>query len=396
VHVADLHLGYAQYNLETRRQDFSQAFKEIVDKTIELQPDFLIIAGDVFHQARPSNATLEASIRDFRRLRDARIPVLVVDGSHDAAPNLVTGTILIPLDSADLLHYLPRHEGACWRNEKCYVYGIPNYGTRRKTAENLPQFYEQNPPKPDPHLFNIFVFHMAIDLPHIKPPQMEAEASPELLPLGFNYYAGGHVHSPLKSNFKTGTLAYSGPPETVYYDDARQAKGLYHVTVSEKGEVSIEHVKLPSTRRFVIIEEDYSGMTPSQISEAVSNSIKESDEEGVIIVPILEGVLPAEASRSEVDLAKIRNSADQALIVHPIMRLRTAELPEEVVRSIFEGELKDLQAKTFEYFLQIFSERFPRHEAERVARLSLDLIEPLNQKDEKKISQALEEYLNAN
>ncbi len=395
MHVADLHIGYSQYNLEARRRDFSQAFTEIVDTTVELQPDFMIVAGDVFHHARPSNVTLEASIRDFRRLRKADIPVLVVDGSHDAAPNQVTGTILTPLDSADLLHYLPRHAGASWRNESYYIYGIPNYGTRRKTAENLPLFYERNPPTPDPALFNIFVFHMALDLPQMKPPQMEAEATPDLLPTGFNYYAGGHVHEALTSDFKTGTLAYSGPPETVYYGDARHEKGFYHVQVNASGKVDIKQIHLQSTRRFVIIEEDYSGMTPAQISEAVSISVKENDEDGVIIVPILEGTLPAEASRSEVDLTRIRNSAEKALTVHPIMRLKTADLPDEVVRSIFEGELKDLRAKAFDYFLQIFSERYPRHQAERVARLSLNLIEPLNQKDEKKVKEAFEEYLNA-
>ena len=39
VHASDLHLGYAQYGLEARRQDFDNAFKEVVDKTIELKPD---------------------------------------------------------------------------------------------------------------------------------------------------------------------------------------------------------------------------------------------------------------------------------------------------------------------------------------------------------------------
>src|SRR4030066_2503003 len=94
VHVSDLHLGYAQYNLEVRREDFDRAFREIVDKTIELKPDFMIIAGDLFHHARPSNMTLESTIRSFKRLKDAGIPVLTVDGSHDSAPNTITGTIL--------------------------------------------------------------------------------------------------------------------------------------------------------------------------------------------------------------------------------------------------------------------------------------------------------------
>jgi hypothetical protein len=38
-HAADLHLGYAQYGLEARREDFDRAFEELVNKTIELKPD---------------------------------------------------------------------------------------------------------------------------------------------------------------------------------------------------------------------------------------------------------------------------------------------------------------------------------------------------------------------
>jgi len=389
-------LGYTQYNLEVRRRDFNRAFKEVVDKTLELKPDFMIIAGDIFHHARPSNVTLEAAIKNFSRLRDAEIPVLVVDGSHDAAPNIITSTILNPLDAAGLLYYLPRHEGACWRNEKCYIYGIPNYRTRRKTEEQLPLFYKENKPSPNPALFNIFVFHMALDLPSVKPPQMEAEAPPELLPEGFNYYAGGHVHKPFKSRFKTGTLAYSGSTETVYYDDAKLKKGFYNVQVDEKGKAELQHTQLESPRRFVILKNDYAHMTPAKISETAAHRVKENDEEGVIIVPVLKGVLPAEANRSQIDIARIRNAAEKALLVHPIIRLNEAEVPEEVVRSIFEGELKDLKTKAFEYFLQIFSERYSRDEAEKIARLSVNIIEPLTRKDEGKVKEALEAHLDAN
>ncbi|MCL1965787.1 MAG: metallophosphoesterase, partial [Candidatus Bathyarchaeota archaeon] len=58
VHVSDLHLGYSQYGLEVRRQDFDNVFAELVDRVVELRPDFLVITGDLFHQPRPSNVTL--------------------------------------------------------------------------------------------------------------------------------------------------------------------------------------------------------------------------------------------------------------------------------------------------------------------------------------------------
>jgi len=393
VHAADLHLGYSQYNLDVRRRDFDSVFGELVDKTIELAPDFMVIAGDIFEHARPSNSTLEAAIANFRRLKDAGIPVLAVDGSHDSAPNVITSTILNPLDSAGLIWYLPRHEGAFWKNESCYVYGIPNFRTARKTQEELPLFLEKKKPVPDPSLFNIFVFHMALDIPAIKPPKMEAEASPESLPGGFNYYAGGHIHKPYMSSFKKGLLVYSGGTETASYDEAKTEKGFYHVQVNKIGKPKIERVKLETARKFIILEQNYTGLIPSKITEAVVKLVKENDEPDVIIVPVVRGVLPAEAGRGEIDLAKIRNAGEKALLVHPLLRLRETEISEEIIRSIFGGDMKDLKAKAFEYFFEIFAENYTREESEKIARFAVDLIAPLVEKRETKVKEKLEEFL---
>lgn len=391
IHTADLHLGYSQYGLEERREDFDRAFSELVDRAVELKPDFIIIAGDLFHQARPSNVTLEAAIKNFSRLRDAGIPVLTVNGSHDSAPNIVTGTILNPLDSAGLIYHLPRHEGACWKKQECcYVYGIPNFRTRRKTEEQLPAFMEQNKPTPDPSIFNICVFHMALDIQGVKPPYMEAEAPPELLPKGFDYYAAGHVHSPYEGKFESGMLVYSGCTETVNYDEAGTKKGFYHVRVDENKRVSLEFVELKSARKFIVLEHDFSGLVPSKITDLAVQHVKDVDTEGAVIIPILKGTLPVEASRAEVDITKIRSAAEKALLVHPIVLLRESGVSEEVVRSIFQGELKDLKTKSFEYFLQIFSERYSSEEAEKIARAAVSLIEPLTKKQEEKVKQTIE------
>ena len=278
VHASDLHLGYAQYGLEARREDFDNAFKELVDRTIELKPDFMIIAGDLFHQPRPSNVTLENTIRNFKRLKDAGIPVLTVDGSHDSAPNTITGTILYPLDSAGLIHHLPRHVGACWRKpDCCYVYGIPNFHNKNKTQEALPKFMTENPPTPEEKVCNIFVFHGAVDLPSVKPPYIEAELSPQQLPDGFDYYAAGHVHERYMTKFKTGILAYSGCTETADYQEAQYPKGFLHVRVNEKGKVNLQEIELSSSRKFVILEQDFSGMPSGKITELATQLVSKAD-----------------------------------------------------------------------------------------------------------------------
>jgi DNA repair protein SbcD/Mre11 len=393
VHAADLHLGYAQYGLEVRRQDFDNAFAELVDRTLELKPEFMVVAGDLFHQPRPSNVTLENTIRSFKRLRDAGIPVLAVDGSHDSAPNSITSTILYPLDSAGLIHYLPRHGGEWRKKGVCYVYGIPNFRTRHKTEEALPAFLEQNPPKPSPDVANVFVLHGAVDSPGATPPYMEAELPPDLIPDGFGYYAAGHVHERYLGKFKSGLLAYSGCTETVSYDENKCTKGFYHVQVTEKGEFQPQLVELTSPRRFLVLEREYTGLNAAKITEQAAQQVHDADEEGAIIIPVLKGVLPAEASRTEIDLTHIRAAAEKALLVHPIVLLKETAVSDEIVRSIFESEFKDLKTKAFEYFLQIFGERYSKEEAEKIARVAVGLIEPLTRKEEEKVTQTLEGLL---
>jgi hypothetical protein len=134
-------------------------------------------------------------------------------------------------------------------------------------------------------------------------------------------------------------------------------------------------------------------MTAAKITELAVQLVKGADEEGVVIIPVLKGVLPAEASRAEVDMAQIRSAAEKALLVHPIVMLRESAVSDEIVRSIFESEFKDLKTKAFEYFLQIFSDRYSREEAEKIARSALSLIEPLTKKQEEKVKQTVEELL---
>jgi DNA repair exonuclease SbcCD nuclease subunit len=395
VHVSDLHLGYSQYGLEVRRQDFDDAFAELVDRVIDFKPDFMIIAGDVFHQPRPTNITLENTIRSFKRLKDAQISVLTVDGSHDSAPNTVTGTILYPLDSAGLIYHLPRHAGACWHKQDCcYVYGIPNYHTRHKTQEALPKFMIENPPTPAKDLFNIFVLHGAVDLHGVKIPYIEAELASEVLPSGFQYYAAGHLHERFSVKFKDGYLVYSGCIETAGYDEARYPKGFNYVQVNENGECQIEQLALSSPRQFIILDEhDFSGVATAKVTEMVVQMVKDADTDGAVIVPVLKGTLPAEASRTEIDVAKICAAGEKALLVHPVVLLKESAILDEVARNIFEDNFKDLKTKSYEYFVQIFSERYSKEDAERIAKSALALIDPLSRRQDEKVKQVIEEAL---
>ena len=101
-HIADPHLGARQYHrltasgINQREADVAQAFRAAVDGVIAARPDVVVVAGDLFHTVRPTNAAIVFAFRQFQRLREALpdSPVIVVAGNHDTPRSSETGSIL--------------------------------------------------------------------------------------------------------------------------------------------------------------------------------------------------------------------------------------------------------------------------------------------------------------
>ncbi len=102
VHAADLHLGYRAYHranpqgVNVREADVARAFRELLDRTARIEPDLLLIAGDVFHTVRPSNAAIADAFRQFSQFRakSKQTQVVIIAGNHDSPKAAETGSIL--------------------------------------------------------------------------------------------------------------------------------------------------------------------------------------------------------------------------------------------------------------------------------------------------------------
>jgi exonuclease SbcD len=101
-HIADPHLGLRQYHRQTpaginqREADVAHAFRAAVDSVIAARPDAIVVAGDLFHSVRPTNAAIVFAFRQFQRLREALpdAPVVLIAGNHDTPRSTETGSIL--------------------------------------------------------------------------------------------------------------------------------------------------------------------------------------------------------------------------------------------------------------------------------------------------------------
>ena len=83
MHIADVHLGYAQYGSSNRYNDFYHSFAKAIDTALKEEVDFVIIAGDLFHQRILSPQTLLQAAHELERLNRATIRVVGVMGNHE-------------------------------------------------------------------------------------------------------------------------------------------------------------------------------------------------------------------------------------------------------------------------------------------------------------------------
>lgn len=101
-HLADLHLGFRQYQRlssagnNQREADVARATRHAIDAVVANAPDLILVAGDVFHQVRPSNPMILFALKELTRLRTALpdTPVVMIAGNHDLPRAAETGCIL--------------------------------------------------------------------------------------------------------------------------------------------------------------------------------------------------------------------------------------------------------------------------------------------------------------
>jgi len=101
-HLADLHLGFRQYERQTpkggnqREADVAEAFRRAVNDLLEQRPELIVIAGDVFHSVRPTNAAILFLFMQLQRIRAGLpdTPIVLIAGNHDTPRSAETWSIL--------------------------------------------------------------------------------------------------------------------------------------------------------------------------------------------------------------------------------------------------------------------------------------------------------------
>lgn len=210
-HLADLHIG--GWRSPRLRPLAILSLKKIINESIKENVDFVLISGDLFNTSLPSIDEFKTVMIQFKRLKEKEIPIYLIPGSHDFSPTgktmidiLETANLCINVFKGKIENGILNLEFTTDKKTGAKITGILG---KKGTLEK--KFYNSlNKSKLEAEDgFKIFMFHTALD--GLKPKGLEnmESMSESLLPNGFNYYAGGHVHSIIeKDNPK---IVFPGP-----------------------------------------------------------------------------------------------------------------------------------------------------------------------------------------
>lgn len=84
---SDGHVGYNQYGLHARKNDFMKAFVDVTHNILNSDVEVVLIGGDLFHGRSPDFETLQLVGDTFETLKNSNRTVVCILGNHDTDPN---------------------------------------------------------------------------------------------------------------------------------------------------------------------------------------------------------------------------------------------------------------------------------------------------------------------
>lgn len=284
-HFADCHLGSWR---DARLQELNlESFRRAVQVCLDEQVSFVLVCGDLFNTPVPPLDVLRAAITELKRLHDSGIRVFVIPGSHDFSPS--GKTIIDVLESAGLCTNVSRgdvtDEGKLrlkfFEHDGVRIAGIlgKRGGLDRSYYEELDRSSLDVPGK------KIFMFHNTLN--ELKPEDLPSEDMPlSLLPQGFDYYAGGHVHFRKKESLSGYNVVYPGPTFPNNFAELEKLRSGSMVIVED---FIPRFVDLDV--RVVSVSVDGSNLLPSEVETRVAEKLTHEDVKGAVVLIRSKGTL---------------------------------------------------------------------------------------------------------
>lgn len=289
-HMADCHIGSWR---DPKLKDISTiAFRKAIDRCIDENVDFVLIAGDLFNTSLPRIDNLKDAVSALKRLKEEGIPVYLIPGSHDYSPS--GKTMLDVLENAGLFINVVKGEEINGNLKLHFTIdqktGAKITGMLGKRLSLEREYYKalDTESLEKQEGYKIFMFHSGID--ELKPDDMQNVITQplSLLPKNFNYYAGGHVHIVKEARIDGyGAIAYPGPlfPNSFSELEKLETGGFY---IIEDSKLIWHSIPVYNICKIIM---DCNNKSPEKVYSEIIDEIKDKEFFNTIVLIRLFGSL---------------------------------------------------------------------------------------------------------
>ena len=268
LHIGDLHLGKSLGDFDLIRDQ-----KYILDRILEIikeqSVDGVLIAGDVYDKAVPSEAAMNLLDYFLSSLSRSGVSTFMISGNHDSDDRLSYGSDLF---AANQIYIASKYDGTLYRRTVTDAYGEADiYLLPFVKASQVKHFFPDEEigsyddavrvilahAGVDPNRRNIIVAHQFVT-GRSEDPSLGGSESVGTQSVGlvekigydcfdaFDYAALGHIHSPQKVGREE--VRYAGSPLKYSLSEVNNTKSVPIITLGEKGDVSLELIPLHPMR----------------------------------------------------------------------------------------------------------------------------------------------------
>ncbi len=295
-HLGDCHLGgWRQPELQALNLE---SFRYAVQTCIKEKVDFILIAGDLFDSAYPPIDTIKETFNEFRKIKEAGIPVFLIAGSHDYS---VSGkSFLDVLDKAGFAKNVFQSEE---KNDEIILYptvyrGVAIYGYPGRKSGLEVADVERIKIQDAPGLFKILMLHttMRDAIGNLPIPAVNQDRLPKV-----DYVALAHLHL----RYQKENRIYCGPtfPNNLSELEDLQGGSFYIIDTAEKAKKYEINLKELVTLDLEII--DSHNAVDNIIEELKKYSLRDK-----ILILKLKGILET-GKISDIDFNKVENFAKE-------------------------------------------------------------------------------------
>lgn len=333
-HLADLHLGFRQYERQTprggnqREADVAEAFRRAVDDLLAERPDLILLVGDIFHSVRPTNPAILFFFQQMHRLRSGLpdTPIVMVAGEHDTPRSVETGTILRLYEALGVDVVVDQARRLVFPKLDCAVLAVPHQAVAQPERPAL---------RPERGTtLNVLALHGTLPGIGERRGTIEYGGAPievaDLAPAQWDYVALGHYHvaHQVEPNaWYAGSLEYVPPnPWGQLGDETESGRpGKGYLLVHLPG-ARVELRRIALARRYIELPSiEGKGCTAHELDERIAAAVAAATpaiDDQVVRLLVWD---VSRATARGLDHARIR--AYKARALHFQLDLRPPEVP---------------------------------------------------------------------